>query len=183
MMAEKRCSALYRHFYLAASKALMWRYPVSSWAWGLSGFPFTHRLLRQEVLPRGWGGDFIWGFVSLVAIPFCNSSTNDMKLSSQYSHLFSSYWNMTKATKVAFLSKHTFMLMRKVTFFSFLFFFLFSCLSFFFKDFIYSWDTQRGRDTSRGRSRLPVVSSTQDLNPGPRDHALSQRQTFNCWAT
>ena len=47
--------------------------------------------------------------------------------------------------------------------------------------FIYSWE--RGRDTGRGRSRLPTRSPTWDLISGPRDLDLSQRQTLNHWAT
>ena len=44
-------------------------------------------------------------------------------------------------------------------------------------------DTQRGRDTGRGRSRLPVGNLIQDSIPGIQDHALSQWQTLNRWAT
>ena len=44
-------------------------------------------------------------------------------------------------------------------------------------------DTQRGRDTGRGRTRLPVGSPMQNSIPGPRDHALSQRQMHNHGAT
>ena len=51
----------------------------------------------------------------------------------------------------------------------------------FFKDFIYSWE--RGRDTGRRGSRLPAGSLIWDSIPGLRDHALSWRQTLNCWAT
>ena len=62
----------------------------------------------------------------------------------------------------------------------FLFIYLFC-----FKDFIYLFmrDTERGRDTGRGRSRPPMRSLIWDLIPGPRDHALSQRQTLNHWTT
>ena len=51
--------------------------------------------------------------------------------------------------------------------------------------FIYSWEihTERGRDTGRGRSRLHAGSPMWDSIPGPQDHALSQRQTLNHWAT
>ena len=59
-------------------------------------------------------------------------------------------------------------------------------LSFFFKIlFIYSWKTHRekGRDTGRGRSKFHSQSPLWDPIPGPRDHALSQRQTLNRWAT
>ena len=35
---------------------------------------------------------------------------------------------------------------------------------------------ERGRDTGRGRSRLPVGSPMQELTPGPQGHALRQRQ-------
>ena len=60
-------------------------------------------------------------------------------------------------------------------------FFIF--LSFFF--LIYSWEshTERGRDTDRGRSRLHARSPMWDSNPGIQDHALSQRQALNHWAT
>ena len=55
----------------------------------------------------------------------------------------------------------------------------------FFEDFIYLFmrDTERGRDTVRGRSRLSAGGPMQDLIPGPRDHDLSPRQTLNHWAT
>ena len=42
--------------------------------------------------------------------------------------------------------------------------------------------TERGRDTGRGRSWLPVGNLMQDSISGPQDYALSQRQIFNCWA-
>ena len=43
------------------------------------------------------------------------------------------------------------------------------CLSFFFKIlFIHERHTERGRDTGRGRSRLPAGSPKQDSIPGPR---------------
>ena len=35
------------------------------------------------------------------------------------------------------------------------------------------------RDTGRGRSRLPEGNPVWDSIPGPRGHALSQRQTLN----
>ena len=44
-------------------------------------------------------------------------------------------------------------------------------------------DTERGRDTGRGRSRLHAGSLMQDSISEPRDHALSQRQMPNHWAT
>ena len=52
---------------------------------------------------------------------------------------------------------------------------------FFFLDFIYLFmrDSERGR----GRSRLHAGSPMRDLIPGLQDHALSQRQTLNHWAT
>ena len=40
-------------------------------------------------------------------------------------------------------------------------------------------DTQRGRDTGRGRIRLPAGNPRWDWVPGPQDHALSQRQALN----
>ena len=40
-------------------------------------------------------------------------------------------------------------------------------------------DTERGRDTGRGKSRLPVGSLMQDSIPGPGDHDQSRRQTPN----
>ena len=39
-------------------------------------------------------------------------------------------------------------------------------------------DTERGRDTGRGKSSLPTVSLMWDLIPGPWDHDLSQMQTL-----
>ena len=44
-------------------------------------------------------------------------------------------------------------------------------------------ERERGRDTDRGRSRLPAGSPMWDSIPGPRDHALSQRQMLHHWAT
>ena len=64
-----------------------------------------------------------------------------------------------------------------------LFFTLFSQLHVFLRLFIHSWETQRGRDIGRGRSRLSVGSSMGDLIPGPQDHALGRRQMLNRWAT
>ena len=56
--------------------------------------------------------------------------------------------------------------------------------TFFLKDFIiYSWETERGRDIGRGKSRPHAGSLTCNSYPGPRDHTLSQRQTLNHWAT
>lgn len=49
--------------------------------------------------------------------------------------------------------------------------------------FIHERHTERGRDTGRRRSRLHVRILMQDSIPGPRDHALSQRQKLNHWAT
>ena len=40
-------------------------------------------------------------------------------------------------------------------------------------------ETERGRDTGRGRSRLPVGSPMWDSVPGPWDHTLNRRQMFN----
>ena len=58
-------------------------------------------------------------------------------------------------------------------------------LSFFkrFYLFIHERHTERGRDIGRGRSRLHTGSQMWDSILGFRDHALSQRQTLNRWAT
>ena len=50
-----------------------------------------------------------------------------------------------------------------------------------FLRFIYLFmrDTERGRDTGRGRCRLPAWSPMWDLNPGPQHHTLSGRQMLN----
>ena len=40
-------------------------------------------------------------------------------------------------------------------------------------------DTERGRDTGRGRSRLSMGSLMWHSIPGLRDHELSQRQMLN----
>ena len=45
--------------------------------------------------------------------------------------------------------------------------------------FIHERHTERGRDISRGGSRLLAGSPMQDLIPGPRDHVLSGRQMLN----
>ena len=49
--------------------------------------------------------------------------------------------------------------------------------------FIHERRTERGRDTGRGRSRLPVGSPMRDSIPGPWGHTLSRRQALNHWAT
>ena len=56
----------------------------------------------------------------------------------------------------------------------------------FFKDLInlFIQDTERGRNTGRGRrSRLHAGSPMWDSIPGLQDHTLSQRQMHNRWAT
>ena len=45
--------------------------------------------------------------------------------------------------------------------------------------FIHERHKERGRDTGRGRGRVPVGSLMQNSIPGLRDHALSRRQTLN----
>ena len=44
-------------------------------------------------------------------------------------------------------------------------------------------ERERGRDTSRGRSRLHAGSPMQDLIPGLQNHALGWRQALNHWDT
>ena len=44
-------------------------------------------------------------------------------------------------------------------------------------------DTERGRDTGRGRSRLPAGELMWDSIPGPQGHTLSRRQMLNHGAT
>ena len=44
-------------------------------------------------------------------------------------------------------------------------------------------ERERGRDTGRGRSRLHSRILMWDSIPGLWDHALSQKQTLNHWAT
>ena len=59
-------------------------------------------------------------------------------------------------------------------------------ISSFFKKRFYLFMRNRGRDTGRGRSKLPVGSQRQDSIPGLRDHilnTLSRRQMFNHRAT
>ena len=51
---------------------------------------------------------------------------------------------------------------------------------YFLKKFIVTQrERERGRDTSRGRSRLHAGSPMWDSIPGVRDHSLSQRQMLN----
>ena len=45
--------------------------------------------------------------------------------------------------------------------------------------FIHERHTERGRDTGKGRSRLPVGSAMQDSIPRLWDYILSYRQTLN----
>ena len=57
----------------------------------------------------------------------------------------------------------------------------------FFKNilFIYSWETQRGRQTHRQREKQ-VLCEEPDMGGlilRPQDHDLSQRQMLNHWAT
>ena len=40
-------------------------------------------------------------------------------------------------------------------------------------------DTERGRDTGRGRSRFPMGSPMQNWIPGLWDHVVSQREMLN----
>ena len=44
-------------------------------------------------------------------------------------------------------------------------------------------DTERGRDTGRGRSSLHVGSPMRNSIPGPQGHILGPRQAPNRWAT
>lgn len=85
-------------------RAFVWRYRVSTWTWIPSRFPFTHRVLR-------WLRRRLQLRLCIFVILFCSFSTNGMQLSSQYS--LQSYRNITKALEIVFLSKYTFMLMRK----------------------------------------------------------------------
>ena len=58
---------------------------------------------------------------------------------------------------------------------------------FYFKGCIYLFmrdtERERGRDTSRGRSRPQAGSLTWDSILGSQDHALGWRQALNHWAT
>ena len=56
--------------------------------------------------------------------------------------------------------------------------FYISFYTFFFKDFIYSWETHREGQRHRQREKQAPCGST-----GPQDHVLSQRQMSNRWAT
>ena len=47
---------------------------------------------------------------------------------------------------------------------------------FFLRFYLFMRDTQREAETGRGRCRLPAGSQMRDLQPGPWDHDLSQRQ-------
>ena len=61
---------------------------------------------------------------------------------------------------------------------------LFLCSLFFKILFMYSWKTDRERQRHRQREKqAPCGEADAGLNPWPPDHALSQRQTLNCWAT
>ena len=53
----------------------------------------------------------------------------------------------------------------------------------FFNLFIHERHRKRGRDTGRGRSRLPEGSLMWDLVLQPWDHHLCQKQILNHWAT
>ena len=50
----------------------------------------------------------------------------------------------------------------------------------FFKDFIYSWETERHKQREK---QAPWGESDVGLDPGFHDHTLSQRQILKCWAT
>ena len=56
--------------------------------------------------------------------------------------------------------------------------FIHSFIYSFIHSFIHERHTERGRDTDRGRSRLPTGSLMRDSIPGPWDHHLSQTQMF-----
>ena len=50
--------------------------------------------------------------------------------------------------------------------------------------FIYSWKTERKSETqAEGEAGSLFFSSMSDSIPGLQDHALSQRQLLNHWAT
>ena len=53
---------------------------------------------------------------------------------------------------------------------------------YFFFSYLFMRDPERGRDTGRGRSRLPE-GSPMGVSIQTRDPALSWRQTLNHWAT
>ena len=45
--------------------------------------------------------------------------------------------------------------------------------------YLFMRDAERGRDTGRGRNRLPVGSPMWDSILGPWGHALGRRQVLN----
>ena len=51
-----------------------------------------------------------------------------------------------------------------------------------FLKIVFMYDPERGRDTGRGRSRLPAGSPMRDSIPCPQDQALGRRQTLHPWA-
>ena len=53
----------------------------------------------------------------------------------------------------------------------------------FLKIYLFIHEGHRGRDIGGGRSRLLAGNPMWDLIPELQDHALSQRQTLNHWAT
>ena len=53
------------------------------------------------------------------------------------------------------------------------------CFDFLKIIYLFMRDTERGRHISRGRSSIFIGNLMWDLIPGPRDQALSQRQTLN----
>ncbi|MBA7573530.1 hypothetical protein ES708_15328 [subsurface metagenome] len=55
-----------------------------------------------------------------------------------------------------------------------------SAYNYFLRFYLFIHETEREAKTQEvGRSRLPAGSLMKDSISGPRDHALSQRQTFN----
>ena len=54
---------------------------------------------------------------------------------------------------------------------------------FFLKIYLFMRDTERGKDTGRGRSRLHAGSPMRDLILSLQDHVLGRRQALNRWAT
>ena len=105
-----------------------------------------------------------------------------IKVISHWLVLVPGWWSFWRISHISCLALKKCHVLQGTWHFLLFFVCLFVCF-FTFYLFIHESHRERGRDISRGRSRLPVGSLMWDSIPGPRDHSLNRRQMLNHWAT